>query len=281
MRLHKVTHALVQPPLLYALNCISGLATPAGGCHGDILGARPHDGTVVPQFQMSALPGTPLAFTPHCVRLTVCFTVCFAVCLDTDGDVYRSGALHCPHEAPLQWQPKPKPQAQQPPAKKKRQRQQKRWVEQQHGPSRPGTTAAVDGSAPAAPSLSWGYGLLTVALPAPMAGLDLAGYVCVWSIANRADVEVAIASAGSATELADALTKHCVGHCLVKALLPGDALRMAPYGNVAVVATLEEQDAVHKDIMVDDDDVVAFVEVLRALSANFARSSNKVRILPV
>ena len=46
-----------------------------------------------------------------------------------------------------------------------------------------------------------------------------------------------------------------------------------PYGNVAVVATLEEQDAVHKDIMVDDDDVVAFVEVLRALSANFARSS--------
>ena len=44
---------------------------------------------------------------------------------------------------------------------------------------------------------------------------------------------------------------------------------------------MEEQDAVHKDIMVDDDDVVAFVEVLRALSANFARSSNKVRILPV
>ena len=66
----------------------------------------------------------------------------------------------------------------------------------------------------------------------------------------------------------------------MKELRPGNALRMAPYGNVAVVATLEEQDMVHKDIMVDDDDVVAFVEVLRALSANFARSSNKVRILP-
>ena len=62
------------------LNCISGLASPAGGCHGDILGARQRaDGTVGPQFQMSALP-------------------------DTDDDLYRCGALHCPHEEPLQWQ---------------------------------------------------------------------------------------------------------------------------------------------------------------------------------